>query len=61
MKNIKGFHGDETMTKYEIIDFHTHPFDDGNTNLCAYQADLKMSAEKELILAGNAKRLLGIR
>ena len=33
------------MTQYEIIDFHTHPFDDSATNICQHQAYLNMSAE----------------
>lgn len=33
------------MTQYEIIDFHTHPFDDSATNICSHQAYLNMSAE----------------
>ena len=33
------------MTQYEIIDFHTHPFDDSATNICPHQAYLNMSAE----------------
>lgn len=30
---------------FEIIDFHTHPFHDRATNICAHQAYLSMSAE----------------
>lgn len=30
---------------YEIIDFHTHPFDDSATNICAHQEYVAMSAE----------------
>ncbi len=33
------------MTQYEIIDFHTHPFDDCDTNICTHQSYLNMSAE----------------
>ena len=36
------------MTQYEIIDFHTHPFDDCDTNICAHQAYLNMSAESTI-------------
>ena len=31
--------------KYEIIDFHTHPFNDSATNICAHKEHLDMSAE----------------
>lgn len=31
--------------QYEIIDFHTHPFDNRATNICAHKAYLPMSAE----------------
>jgi len=31
------------MKKYEIIDFHTHPFFDSVSNICAHQAYLNMS------------------
>lgn len=30
---------------YEIIDFHTHPFDDSATNICAHKEWFDMSAE----------------
>ena len=30
---------------YEIIDFHTHPFTDSATNICAHKANLHMSPE----------------
>ncbi len=33
------------MTQYEIIDFHTHPFDDSTTNICSHRTYLDMSAE----------------
>ncbi len=33
------------MLQYEIIDFHTHPFNDSATNICSHKAYLNMSAE----------------
>ena len=33
------------MTQHEIIDFHTHPFDDPATNICSHQTYLDMTAE----------------
>jgi len=33
------------MAQYEIIDFHTHPFQDCATNICPHQAYLNMSPE----------------
>ena len=33
------------MIPYEIIDFHTHPFHDRSTNICAHQDYLNMSLE----------------
>ena len=32
------------MTQYEIIDFHTHPFDDPATNICKYKEYFPMSS-----------------
>ena len=31
--------------QYEIIDFHTHPFDDAATNICRYQENCGMTPE----------------
>lgn len=33
------------MKQYEIIDFHTHPFDDCDTNICSHQEYLNMTSE----------------
>lgn len=32
--------------QYEIIDFHTHPFNDSATNICAYKEALGMTEEQ---------------
>lgn len=34
--------------QYEIIDFHTHPFNDSATNICAYKESLDMSEEQTI-------------
>ncbi len=28
------------MAQYQIIDFHTHPFDDSTTNICSHRTYL---------------------
>ena len=40
---------------YEIIDFHTHPFGDSRSNICAYAPS---EMEDPVSYSGNAKRLL---
>jgi predicted TIM-barrel fold metal-dependent hydrolase len=35
----------ERVNDFEIIDFHTHPFFDNTSNICAYKDSYKMGAE----------------
>ena len=56
MKNVL-----ERINEFEIIDFHTHPFLDNNSNICAYKDSFVMEKENtvELLRSFGISRIAG--
>ncbi len=39
----------KSMQEFEIIDFHTHPFESVESNICKFKGELKMDLEETLV------------
>ncbi len=52
---------EKRVQEFEIIDFHTHPFESIDTNICKFKGELKMGVEETLAQmdSGGISRICG--